>query len=75
VTDLHALALPDKTEVQVPTLHLKPLDELFHESNMEMQNTREKGTNVQPNSTYSECKFIAKYLTSMLILKVMKTRL
>jgi len=32
--------LDEEVEVQVPTLHLKPLDKLFddHESNMEMQN-------------------------------------
>jgi len=35
-------------------LQLKSLDKLFddHESNMEMQNNREKDTNIQPNTSY-----------------------
>jgi len=42
--------LDEDVEVQVPTLHIKPLDKLFddHESNMKMQNNRGKGTNIQP---------------------------
>jgi len=48
--------LDEEVEVQVPILHLKPLDKLFddHESNMEMQNNREKDANIQLNPTHLE---------------------
>jgi len=41
--------LDEETEMQVPTLRLKPLDELFdnHESNIEAQNNQKKVAEMQ----------------------------
>jgi len=57
--------LDEETEVQVPTLRLKPLDELFdnHESNIEAQDNQEKVAEMQSCFTHPRDNQIHKEIS------------
>jgi len=66
--------LDEEVDVQVPTLHLKLLNELFdnYDSNVEAQDNQKEVADMQFNSIHQEDNLIHCEISNMLIQEMIK---